>query len=77
MSRIIRILIIAGILSLSLSYVALWIRFINDPVERTGSDFIAFFSAGNVSRHHGNSQVYVPERIRAIQAKEVGFELRE
>ena len=77
MSRILRILIIAGILSLSLSYVALWIRFINDPVERTGSDFIAFFSAGNVSRQHGNSQVYVPERIRAIQAKEVGFELRE
>jgi hypothetical protein len=77
MSRIIRILTIAGILSLSVSYVALWLRFISDPVERTGSDFIAFFSSGNVARQHGYSQVYVPDRIRAVQAKEVGFELGE
>lgn len=77
MSRLRRILIIASILSLSISYLGLWIRFINDPVERTGSDFIAFYSSGRVAQAHGYPQVYVPLEVQAVQEQEVGFDLAE
>ena len=77
MSRLYRILSIAGILSLLLSYLGLWIRFINDPVERTGSDFISFYSTGRVSQEHGYSQAYTLSQIHAIQEEQVGFELAE
>src|SRR3972149_4511659 len=43
---LLRIFFIASISSLLISYLALWVRFINDPVERTGSDFIAFYITG-------------------------------
>jgi hypothetical protein len=62
---------------MSISYLGLWIRFIDDPVERTGSDFIAFYSSGRVAQGYGYSQVYVPSRIRAVQEEQVGFELAE
>jgi hypothetical protein len=77
MPRIYRVLIIAGVVSLLISYLGLWVRFIHDPVERTGSDFIAFFSAGQVARESGYPYVYLPDRIREVQSGIVGFELGE
>ena len=74
-SRFQRIFIIAGILSLVIAYVGLWIRFINDPVERTGADFIAFYSAGRVAQEFGFSRVYEPDLQQDVQEKEVGFTL--
>ena len=50
-------------------------RFINDPAERTGSDFIAFYSAGKVAQEHGAAKVYDPELQQQIQEQEVGFPL--
>lgn len=55
-----RIFIIAGIISLAISYVGIWFRLINDPVERTGSDFIAFYSAGRITKSEGAPRVYDP-----------------
>jgi hypothetical protein len=70
-----RIFIIAGIVSLLVSYVGIWLQFIADPVERTGSDFIAFYAAGRVARQAGPAHVYDPLLIQQIQEQEVGFDL--
>lgn len=70
-----RIFIIAGIVSLLVSYIGIWIRLINDPVERTGSDFIAFYSAGRVAQNAGMASVYNPLLQQQIQQQEVGFPL--
>ena len=74
-SGIQRIFIIAGIASLFVSYFGIWIRFINDPVERTGADFIAFYSAGRVAQNAGAAHVYDPNLQQNIQEGEVGFPL--
>jgi len=70
-----RIAVLTGILSLLVSYVAVWIRLINDPVERAGSDFIAFYSAGIVAKEQGFSRVYDVEAQQAVEEKIVGFPL--
>jgi len=72
---LLRIFFIAGISSLLISYLALWVRFINDPVERTGSDFIAFYSAGRVAEEKGAAHVYDLSFQQDIQEKQVGFSL--
>ena len=70
-----RIFIIAGIASLSISYLGVWLRFIKDPVERTGSDFIAFYSAGRVAQEAGLKNVYDPLLQQKVQQEVVGFNL--
>jgi hypothetical protein len=74
-TRFQRIFLLAGITSLFAAYAGLWLRFINDPVERTGSDFIAFYSAGRVAQEHGLSKVYEPELQQNVQQEQVGFPL--
>ncbi|HXQ37706.1 MAG TPA: hypothetical protein VN843_27100, partial [Anaerolineales bacterium] len=70
-----RVFIITGIASLFVSYLGIWFRFINDPVERTGSDFIAFYSAGRVAQKEGMENVYNPVLQQQVQQQEVGFQL--
>jgi hypothetical protein len=70
-----RIFVIAGVISLFISYVGIWIRFINDPVERTGADFIAAYSAGRVAQSKGSANAYNPELQQQIQQEQVGFPL--
>ena len=74
-SRLRRIFIIAGISSLFVSYLAIWIQFINNPAERTGSDFISFYSAGRVAQDKGVAKVYNPVLQQKIQEEQVGFPL--
>jgi hypothetical protein len=57
-----RIFITVGIISLSISYVGIWFRLINDPVERTGSDFIAFYSARRIVKSEGAPRVSTRSR---------------
>lgn len=70
-----RIFIAAGIASLLVSYLAVWIRLINDPVERTGSDFIAFYTAGRIAQEEGASRVYDIGLQRRVEEEQVGFAL--
>jgi Glycosyltransferase family 87 len=74
-SRAHRIFVIAGILSLFVSYLGIWTRFINSPSERTGSDFIAFYTAGRIARQEGTQEVYNPSLQQQIQQEAVGFPL--
>ena len=68
-----RIFIVAGIVSLFVSYLGVWIRFINDPVERTGADFIHFYSAGRIAQSEGAGQVYDLALQQKIEEQQVGF----
>jgi len=70
-----RVFIITGMVSLFVSYLGIWFRFMNNPVERTGSDFIAFYSAGRVAQNEGMERVYNPLLQQRIQQQEVGFPL--
>lgn len=74
-TRIQRMVILAGIFSLLAAYVGLWLRFMNDPVERTGSDFIGFYSIGRIAQEQGPAYVYDPALQQQIQQEVVGFEL--
>lgn len=74
-ANICRIFVMVGIISLSISYLGIWIRFINDATERTGSDFIAFYSAGRIAQVEGIANVYSPKLQKQIQQEQVGFPL--
>jgi hypothetical protein len=73
--RLYRIVFISGIFALLAAYGGLWIRFINDPVERTGSDFIGFYSIGRITQDFGPSRVYDPALQQRVEEEVVGFEL--
>jgi Glycosyltransferase family 87 len=70
-----RVFVIAGLASLAVVYVALWMRMITDLSERTGSDFIVFFTAGRIAQTDGSVHIYEPELQQDIQQAEVGFPL--
>ena len=74
-TRIQRMVILAGIFSLFAAYVGLWLRFINIPVERTGSDFMGFYSVGRIAQEQGPAYVYDPSLQQKFQQEVVGFEL--
>ena len=70
-----RIFIIAGIVSLFVSYFGIWIQFISDPVERTGADFIHFYSAGRIAQIEDAAQVYDLSLQQKFEEQQVGFPL--
>lgn len=70
-----RIIVITGIASLLISYAGIWINLINDRAERTGADFIHFYSAGRIAQARGASQVYNLELQQDIEEEQVGFTL--
>lgn len=72
-----RVILIGGIISLFLSSIAFWIRMISSPELRTGTDFIAFYTAGRIASESGYAKVYDLNAQRNIQAEVVGFPLQE
>lgn len=70
-----RVFIIVGIASLFLAHFGIWVRFINDPAERTGADFIHFYSAGRIAQSEGAAHVYDLLLQQEIQEQQVGFPL--
>lgn len=70
-----RIFISAGLVSLLGSYLGIWVRFMSDPVQRTGSDFIHFYSAGKIAQNEGMAHVYDLSLQQGYQEEQVGFPL--
>jgi Glycosyltransferase family 87 len=70
-----RVFIIAGLLTLVMVYAILWMQMISSPAERTGADFIVFFTAGRISQTDGPAHVYDPLLQQAVQQTQVGFQL--
>jgi hypothetical protein len=72
-----RIFVVVGIVSLFISYLGLWIRLISDPVQRTGSDFIHFYTAGRIAQNEGMSRVYDLALQQDYEEEQVGFPLAD
>jgi hypothetical protein len=70
-----RVFMIVALASLVVVYAVLWVRMIASPAERTGADFIGFFTAARIFQQDGADHVYDPAYQQAIEQKEVGFEL--
>jgi hypothetical protein len=70
-------MLFAGAVSLLIIYFVWWGRMIGDPVERSGADFIAFYSAGRVAQAHGFASIYDIEQQQKIEQEVVGFPLAE
>jgi hypothetical protein len=62
------ILVRVGILSLLFLYGLLWLRMINSPSERTGTDFVGFFAAARIAQSQGPSWIYSPTSTAANRA---------
>jgi hypothetical protein len=74
-SSLLRIFTIASMAALFMSYLGIWIRLISNPVERTGADFIHFFSAGRIAQLYGPTHVYNLALQHDIEEEQVGFPL--
>ena len=70
-----RLLTNAGLLSLALIYVLLWINMIHDPKQRTGSDFIGFYSFGRIAQTQGFENIYNVKAQENIEEGVVGFQV--
>ena len=66
----------AGIISLSIIYMILWAKMIRNPAERTGTDFIIFWTAGRISQKYDVSQVYNIELQTETEANIIGLPLK-
>jgi hypothetical protein len=67
--------LIASVLSLAIVYLVLWMRMINSHAERTGTDFIGFYTAARIAQTEGRQFIYIPELQQRMEEDLVGFEL--
>ena len=65
----------AGLVSLALIYVLLWVNMIHDPKQRTGSDFIGFYSFGRIAQTQGFENIYNVKSQQNIEEGVVGFQV--
>lgn len=72
-----RLFVIAATMSLFISYAGIWIRLINDQTQRTGSDFIHFYTAGRIAQTHGADAVYDLALQHDVEEEVVGFPLAD
>jgi hypothetical protein len=68
-------LVAAGLIALTVIYAALWVKMISNPAERSGADFITFYTAGRISLTGKFAEVYVPQAQQAIEEGVLGFSI--
>ena len=61
-----RILALVGVFSLMCYYALYWVNLINDPDERTGSDFIGFYNFGRIMQEKGIQAIYDIKEIHPV-----------
>ena len=72
-----RAFVIAGLASQVIVYSVLWVRMITSAAERTGTDFIAFYSAGRIALTGKISDAYLPQAQKAMEESELGFSIAD
>jgi hypothetical protein len=70
-----RVIRISLICSLLIIYIFLWAKMISTPSDRTGTDFIHFYAAGQIAKQYGFSSVYDLDLQRKMEQVVVGFTL--
>ena len=69
------ILFVSISLSLAVVYGLSWLKLIVDPVQRTGSDFMAFYAAGHGILQNNMAAAYDLNQIAAQQEDVLGFRI--
>ena len=64
-----------SVISLILIYTILWIQMITSQKLRTGTDFMAFYSAGTIANSNGIASVYNISLYKTFQQNLIGFEV--
>jgi len=64
---------IAGSASLALTYILLWSIMIKTPAQRTGSDFIGFYTFGRIAQTQGFENIYDLKSQQEVEQAVVGF----
>ncbi|MEI6289895.1 MAG: glycosyltransferase 87 family protein [Chloroflexota bacterium] len=72
-----RIFVSSAILGMLLTYVLLTARMLNDPVQRTASDFMPYYAAGMIAHREGIARIYELNLQRAVEQSQVNFQLGE
>lgn len=72
-----RIFRISAVISLSMIYVIQWMGMILNHSQKTGTDFIAFYTAGRITKESGASTAYNIPAQHALEQELVGFSLEE
>lgn len=67
-----RILVYSAILSLPLYFILAWMNMLEDAYERTGSDFMGFYTFGRISQVRGYPHIYEIEEQQKLQEEIVG-----
>ncbi len=70
-----RVFQIAAVFSLVIIYIFQWGKMILSPSQRTGTDFIHFYAAGQIAQEYGFSSVYDLDIQRETEQVVVGFSL--
>ena len=66
---------IAATSALVITYIFQWIIMISIPSQRTGADFIAFYTAGRIAQDQGISSAYKIKAQHDMEQFVVGFDL--
>lgn len=66
---------IAATSALVITYIFQWIIMISIPSQRTGADFIAFYTAGRIAQYQGISSAYKIKAQHDLEQFVVGFDL--
>lgn len=61
-----------AVLSLLLYYILTWVNMLGDLYERTGSDFVGFYTFGRISQTQGFPSIYKIEEQQKLQEQLVG-----
>jgi hypothetical protein len=72
-----RVLLFAGGMSLILVYLLSWVDVITDPVQRTGSDFIAFYAAGKNMVEYTPAAAYDLPYLKTQEESVIGFKIAD
>ncbi len=67
-----RVLAFVAVFSLMLYFTIYWVNMLNDPDERTGSDFIGFYNFGRIMQTKGIQHIYDIAEQQNIEEQVVG-----
>lgn len=71
-----RVFLIASAISLAIIYVFLWLRTLSDPIQYTGTDFVPFYAAAQISINEGPGKIYDLNLQKIYEEELVGFGIR-
>ncbi len=68
-----RAFLVSALVSLSVSYIALWAKMITNPVEYSRADFVTFYTVGRIGQQYGLDRVYQFELQKAVEEEVIGY----